>query len=53
MSLKRLLLLFSLLTSLTMLLLVVLNIYFTQALIEDARGMGQGKDVVADILPPP
>jgi len=53
MSLKRLLLLFSLLTSLTMLLLVVLNIYFIQALIEDARGMGQGKDVVADILPPP
>jgi len=53
MSLKRLLLLFSLLTGLTMLLLVALNIYFTQALIEDAQGMAQGKDVVADILPPP
>jgi len=53
MSLKRLLLLFSLLSCLAMLLLVLLNIHFTRALIDDAGDMALGKDVVADILPPP
>ena len=53
MSLKRLLLLFSLLSCLSMLLLVALNLHFTRTLVDDALGMAQGKDVVADILPPP